>query len=219
MIENVTAEIAAFFLWLLNITINSTIRLKVLNKETIDRIHKQGKQIIFAFWHGQSFPLFYYYRNKKMCILPITSLRGKILSLFAKKYGFFTVSYPEFGSPGERIQSTQKVLKTIKEGYDLALAVDGPPDPKYHKVNPGVLYFSQKTGYSLIPIGVYMKRKITLFWRWDKYEIPLPFSRVVIAFGEPFEIPAELDVTELKKKTKELEERLLDINNIAAKSI
>lgn len=215
MLESLVAEIAGFFFWLSNITINSTLRLKIVNHQIIDKIHQQGKQIIFASWHGQFFPAVHYFRHKKMCIIPITSLRGKIIASVAKKYGYQIIPYPEFGSPGERIQSAQKMLKTIREGFDMALAVDGPPKPEYHKVNPGVLFFAQKTGSRLVPLGICMKRKITLFWRWDKYEIPLPFSRVVFTFGEPFEIPAELEVAELEKKTRELKEKLNKINQTA----
>lgn len=219
MFENLIAEIAGFLYWLLNIIINSTLRLKIINEEIIGKIHQQGKQIIFASWHSQFFPAVYYFRHRKMCVMPITSLRGKIIASVAKKYGYQIIPYPEFGSPGERIQSAQKMLKTIREGFDMALAVDGPPKPEYHKVNPGVLFFSQKTGYGLVPLGICMKRKITLFWRWDKYEIPLPFSKVVFAFGEPFEIPAELEVAELEKKTRELEEKLNRINQIAKQAL
>ncbi len=209
------AEIAGFLFWLANIIICSTLRLKAINLETLDKIHRQGKQIIFASWHGQFFPGIHFYRRWKMCLLPITSLRGQIVASLTRKYGYRVIPYPEFGTPGERIKSAQKVLQTIKEGFDLALVVDGPPEPRYHKVNPGVLYFSQKTGYPLVPVGIYMERKMTMFWRWDKYEIPLPFSKVVIAFGEPFDVPTELEAAELKKKTKELEEQLHRINETA----
>ena len=215
MFENLIAEIAGFLYWSTNILINHTIRLKIVNKEIIDKIHKQGKQIVFASWHGKFFPAVHYFRHRKMCVMPITSLRGKIVASVGKKYGYQIIPYPEFGSPGQRIQSTQKMLKTIREGFDMALAVDGPPKPEYHKVNPGVLFFSQKTGNRLVPLGIYMEKKIVLFWRWDKHEIPLPFSKVVFAFGEPFEIPDELSVLELEKKTKELEEKLFRAGEIA----
>ena len=60
-----------------------------------------------------------------------------------------------------------------------------------------------------------MKRKVTLFWRWDKYEVPLPFSEIVIAFGEPFRVPAGIDAVELEKKTAELKARMDQIHQTA----
>lgn len=215
MLENLIAEIAGFFFWLLNISINKTVRFKIINKEIVNKSHLEGKYIVFAGWHGQFFPFTYYFRNSKMCILPITSFRGKILLCLARKYGYRIIPYPESGTPGERIQSAQRTLTAIKEGFDLSLAVDGPPKPEYHKVNPGVLFFSQKANSPLVPIGIYMKKKITLFWRWDKYEIPLPFSEVVIALGEPIFAPDGMGVTELEKKTKELEKILNRTGEIA----
>ena len=219
MFENLIAEIAGFLFWLINLLINRTLRFQIVNEEIIDKVHGQGKQIVFASWHAEFFPAIYYYRNKKLCLLPITSIRGKILTALGKRFGYQIIPYPEFGTPGERIQSAQRMLKIIREGHDMALVVDGPPKPAYHKVNPGVLFFSQKTGNPLIPVGIYMKRKFTMFWRWDKYEIPLPGSTVVIALGEPFEVPAELDVIELGEKTKELEEKLNRAGGIAKQAL
>ena len=215
MLENIIAKIIGFLLWLLNISINSTVRLDTVNEEIIAKTHQQGKKNVFAFWHGLSFSAMYYYRNQKACIMPISSLQGKILANFANKLGYKIAPYPESGTPGKKIQSTKKLLKTIREGYDLTLAVDGPPEPRYHKVNPGVLFFSQKTGFPLVPVGIYYKTKLTCFWRWDKYQIPLPGSRAVMAFGEPFEVPDKLDLVELEKKTKELEEEILKANDQA----
>jgi len=219
MFENLIAEIVGLFYWLANIIICSTLRLKVINLEAVNTVHRQGKQIIFASWHGQFFPGAYFFRRWKMCILPITSLRGQIIASLGRKYGYCIIPYPEFGTPGERIQSAQRVLRTIKDGYNLALAVDGPPQPLYHKVNPGVLYFAQKTGYPLIPVGFHIERKMTMFWRWDKYEIPLPFSRMAIALGEPLMVPADLEVVELKKTTRNLEEQLHKTSEIARQTL
>lgn len=216
MLENIFARIIGFLYWVGNFTLNSTLRFKTVNAEILDKIQEQGKQAIFASWHGQFFPASYYYRNRKMLMIPIETLRGKILRVGAEIYKYKIIPYPEGGTPGERIKAVSEILKTIQEGFNLFLLVDGPPEAKYHKVNPGVLYFSQKSGYPLIPAAVYMEKKITLFWRWDKFEIPLPFSQVVFAFGEPFEVPAGLEVADLQEKTQELE-KVLDKAGESAK--
>ena len=208
MFTKLIAEAAGALFWLANAIICRTLRTKIVNLEMVNKIHARRKRVIFASWHGKFFPGVYFYRRWKMCVLPITSLRGQIVASLARRYNYRVIPYPEFGTPGERITAVQKALRTVKEGYDLVLVVDGPPQPSYHKVNPGVLYFAQKTGYPLVPVGFHMERKITMFWRWDKYEVPLPFSRTVIVFGEPLTIPPDLDVVELEKTTKDLEEQI-----------
>ena len=151
MFEKLIAEIAGLFFWLINIAINRTTRFRILNKEIMNKTHEQSGNVVLAGWHGLFFPFTYYFRHTKTCILPITSLRGKILKSLGRRLGYRIIPYPEFGTPGERIQSVGKVLEALKEGFDLAMAVDGPPQPKFHKVNAGVLYFSQKSGSPLSP--------------------------------------------------------------------
>lgn len=159
--------------------------------------------MLFALWHGQTFPLFYWARHRKLCFFPTETWRGDVLAFLAKKYGYRTIRYPEEGTPLERAKYLAELQQTIKAGYDAAIAVDGPPPPlKWHKAKSGILFLSQKTGVPIVPVGIELGRKIVLFWRWDRYEIPLPFSEVKIIFGKPF--VAEEGVT-----TSELEELLI----------
>jgi len=165
-------------------------------------MNEPAGQALFATWHGQSFPLFYWAQHRKLCLLPIETWRGETIAYLAEKYGYRTVRTQEKGTPLERSKSLSELINIIKEGYEAAIAVDGPPEPMiYHKAKPGILYLSQKTGIPIVPVGIRMKKKIILFWRWDKYEIPLPWSEVEINFGKSF-------VAGEKTTTQELEESL-----------
>jgi lysophospholipid acyltransferase (LPLAT)-like uncharacterized protein len=37
-------------------------------------------------------------------------------------------------------------------------------------------------------VRVGMRRSIHLKWRWDNYELPLPFSHAVITLSDPFHV-------------------------------
>ncbi|OGB88811.1 hypothetical protein A2625_02060 [candidate division WOR-1 bacterium RIFCSPHIGHO2_01_FULL_53_15] len=185
----------SWFFWLLNLLICSTLSYKILNEP-------KG-QALFAVWHGKSFPLFYWARHRKLCLFPVETWRGDVIAYLAKKYGHKTVRFLEKGTPLERSKNLEKLIQIVANGYGAAVAVDGPPRPLiYHTARPGILYLSQKTGVPVVPAGIKMKRKIALFWRWDRYEIPLPWSEVEINFGRPF-------VAGEKTTTRELEELLL----------
>jgi hypothetical protein len=43
---------------------------------------------------------------------------------------------------------------------------------------------------------------------WDRYIIPLPFSRVVIMHGEPIFVPRQLTAERMEEKRVQLEEAL-----------
>ena len=190
-----------FFGWMFfifNRVICSTLNYKIENEP-------RG-QSLFAFWHGKSFPLFFWGRHRKLCLFPTTGWRGDLIDYLAKKYGYQTIRFTEKATPLERSVNLEKLIEIIRQGYDVALAIDGPPKPLiYHKAKPGILFLSQKTGVPIVPVGIKIKSKVVLFWRWDRYEIPLPWSKVELFFGKPL-------VTSGETTTQELEEVLLEID-------
>jgi len=219
MFENLIAEVLGFLYWLSNLVVCRTIRFRVVNARVIEDTHERGQRALIAGWHGKFFPAVHLFRGKKICMLPVLTLRGKILASSARLLRFKTVHYPESGKPGERIAAVNKILNVLKkEGYDSYLLVDGPPRLEYHRSNPGLLFLSQKTGFPLVPIGIHMQRKATLFWRWDKFEVPLPFSSVTIALGEPFQVPDNIETAELDNITRELDGRIERAEAMAAQA-
>jgi len=190
-------RIIAWFYWLFNLIICSTLKYKIIDEP--------AHQAIFALWHGQTFPLFFWAQHRKFCIFPTAIWRGEIITYLAEKHGHRTVRFIEKGTPLEIGKALFAFIKNIREGCDAAIAVDGPPKPLHRSVKPGILFLSQKTGIPIVPAGINMKRKVILFWRWDRYEIPLPWSEVEIKFGKPF-------IADEKTTTQELEELLLQLS-------
>lgn len=43
---------------------------------------------------------------------------------------------------------------------------------------------------------------------WDAFMIPLPFTRVIFAYGEPVRVPREVDETALEKLRRQVEDGL-----------
>jgi lysophospholipid acyltransferase (LPLAT)-like uncharacterized protein len=94
----------------------------------------------------------------------------------------------------------------VKQQISPAIAPDGPRGP-VHECKPGAVLLSQLTGKPIVPVSVAASRT----WRlntWDQFEIPLPFSRVAIAFGEPFKVPRGTDAEGILRLQAELAERL-----------
>jgi lysophospholipid acyltransferase (LPLAT)-like uncharacterized protein len=94
----------------------------------------------------------------------------------------------------------------VKQQISPAIAPDGPRGP-VHQCKPGAVLLSQLTGKPILPVSVAASRT----WRlstWDQFEIPLPFSRVAIAFGEPFKVPRGTGADGIRRMQAELAERL-----------
>jgi lysophospholipid acyltransferase (LPLAT)-like uncharacterized protein len=67
---------------------------------------------------------------------------------------------------------------------------------------PGAILLSQMSQRPIVPMA-YVASRATLF-NWDKFVIPWPFSRIVIAIGPPRQVPRTIKPAELEPLQKEL---------------
>src|SRR6185295_20320325 len=87
-------------------------------------------------------------------------------------------------------QALRGIVRRVRAGRDAALTVDGPKGPP-RAVQPGIVQLARLTGAWILPITFSSSRPRFLA-SWDRYLLPKPFSRNVVAYGEPFPIPAEM---------------------------
>jgi hypothetical protein len=66
---------------------------------------------------------------------------------------------------------------------------------------------AQITGKPILPVSVAAAHAIR-FRTWDRFELPLPFSRVVIAYGEPVKLPRSVTPEALPRLQEEMAARL-----------
>lgn len=94
----------------------------------------------------------------------------------------------------------------VKQEISPALTPDGPKGP-LHEFKPGAVMLAQLTGKPILPVSVAASHAFR-FPTWDRFELPLPFSRVVIAYGEPVKMPRGIDAESLARLQQEMAGRL-----------
>ena len=194
--------------WGLNYLICSTLKYKVTNASE--------SPVLYALWHGQSFPVFYWARNRRVCIHPTDNWRGDVLTYLGEKYGYKIVRFLERGTPLERSENLVHLMKYFSQGYSAAIAVDGPPKPMiYHKAKPGIFFLSQQSNLPVVPVRINMKKKITLTRRWDKFEIPHFFTMAKIVYSEPLNIDPKLSYEETSVIISQCESELNNLQQQA----
>lgn len=194
LIKFLEEKILSYVAWFIIQIICRTIRIKRINYEKIKTI----KSKIFAFFHGEQFLLIFAHKYDNIVIMTSLSRDGELQTKILKKFGYDIVR----GSSSKKGSSsgTLALIEKIKSGKSCALTVDGPRGPGF-KVKPGVIFLSQKTHSPIIPVRVYIERKIQLK-NWDKYIIPLPFCNAYIVYGMPVYIREEDNI---RDKAEELE--------------
>ena len=94
----------------------------------------------------------------------------------------------------------------VRQEISPALTPDGPKGP-LHEFKPGAVMLAQLTGKPILPVSVAASHAFR-FPTWDRFELPLPFSRVVIAYGEPVKMPRGIDAESLARLQQEMAGRL-----------
>jgi lysophospholipid acyltransferase (LPLAT)-like uncharacterized protein len=100
-----------------------------------------------------------------------------------------------------------ELAQFAEQGYDVALTPDGPRGPRY-VCKEGAVYLAQLTGLGIVPACYHLEWKISLK-SWDRFQIPLPFSRVTVTFGEPLAVPRDASDEAREALRRELDRRLL----------
>ena len=171
-------------------------------------------QGIYCVWHNR-LPLClkaYYGHVKKHNQTP-----GMAAMVSASKDGGFLAAIlegfavqPVRGSSSRRGSQALRELTTWAErGYDLAITPDGPRGPCY-VVQDGVMSLAQLTGFPIMPVSYHLGWKIRLK-SWDRFQIPLPFSRCEMIYEKPIFVPRDASDSDREALRQQLERTLREI--------
>jgi lysophospholipid acyltransferase (LPLAT)-like uncharacterized protein len=204
------ARLLSFIGWMIMLLWSSTVRIRFVDRSIPEGLHAQGKNVIYAFWHGRQFLLFYAYRNTGVVIPASESRDGEIQAGIIGRFGLGVV---RGSSKRKGAQALLGLVDALRSGKDIAIAVDGPRGPVY-EVKQGITYIAGKLGIPIVPLSVAAKRAWVLEKIWDKYLLPVPFTKCVILYGEPIIVNGTGE-EELENKRKQL---TASLNAIMAKA-
>lgn len=169
---------------------------------------------IFCAWHNRlPLSLFMYHgfmrahgRTPRLAAIVSASRDGAMMTRVAELFGV----QPVRGSSSRRgAQAMLELASYAAQGYDIALTPDGPRGPRY-VCKEGVLSLAQLTGLTIVPVSYHLGWKICLK-SWDRFQIPLPFSRVTVSFAEPLAVPRDVSAEGREALRRELDQRLLAV--------
>jgi lysophospholipid acyltransferase (LPLAT)-like uncharacterized protein len=143
-----------------------------------------------------------------LAALVSASKDGALLARILEDFGVQAVR----GSSSRRgPQALLELTTWADRGYDLAITPDGPRGPCYG-VQEGVMSLAQLTSLPVVPVSCELRPKIRLR-SWDRFQIPFPFGKCVIRFGEPIRVPREAPDAEREALRLELERRLRELTS------
>lgn len=185
-----------------------------LRMEAVDRcgLTRRGDDkldfpIIWCAWHNRVLGLAIackrIFPHRDGVALTSASHDGAALAAAVKVIGVEAIR----GSSSRRGSAALKQLvRAVRGGQDVGVTPDGPRGPRY-ELSPGLVKLAQVTQAPVMGFHIHYSRAIRLK-TWDRFVIPLPFSKLTITFDELISVPRALDDAALEEKRKEIEEMM-----------
>jgi lysophospholipid acyltransferase (LPLAT)-like uncharacterized protein len=179
MKQKIISHLIYYFIRLINFTYR--YEFVGLENKKIARSHHPKGAFVFAIWHQNLIPGILAHGDEQYTMIISESKDGEIVAVTCEKLGHKP-------SRGSSTRGGKKALiemvKNVKSGIPGALTVDGPKGPA-HIVKPGVIELARLAQCAIVPMSPYAKSFWVLKKSWDKFRIPKPFTKIVIAIGEP----------------------------------
>jgi lysophospholipid acyltransferase (LPLAT)-like uncharacterized protein len=193
---------------------------KVIGSDVADKVvADRDRSYVPVYWHGHQIPGSHLIRDWirrgfKAGFVISASVDGEVPAAIAKAWGAEVIrgSAQETGALVLR-----DAVEMMKRGVSIVTMSDGPLGPK-HQIKTGTVLVARMGDAPLVPIACAASRAWTTN-TWDSFIIPKPFARIVIAVGEPIEVPRGLPANGLEDKRDEMQaamEALLEEAEAAA---
>jgi lysophospholipid acyltransferase (LPLAT)-like uncharacterized protein len=176
--------------------------------EHLDRVTRDGRPPIFAFWHGRILSATLYFRNRGIIVITSENFDGEWIARIIRRFGYGTAR----GSTSRGgVRALVQLRRDMADGRPAAFTVDGPRGPA-RVAQPGALWLAGATGNPIVPFHIEAREYWTVK-SWDRHQIPKPGSDVAIAIGAPIEVDGTTDEAvdasrqQLERVLSQLEER------------
>jgi len=186
----------------------SLIRVQTLHEDALLQFLEIGSKAVAAVWHQRFLGALGYvtkFRYLSLSIMISMSRDGDWIAPVVRWLGLRPVR-------GSSTRGGKEALAAMVQDlaqHQVALhIVDGPRGPK-GVIKAGLIRLAQLSKAAIIPIHISVDRA----WvtrSWDRFLIPKPFSRILVHFGEPIDVPEQMDSETFEALRRKVEKEMID---------
>jgi lysophospholipid acyltransferase (LPLAT)-like uncharacterized protein len=179
-----------------------TARVEVKGWDQVVGALANGRPTIFVAWHGQTHLVYPLIKSRvnltRMVMVVVADHRRHVLETFTRAVGAepFPVSMADQTLAGAR--SVMGLIQALRAGKISYVTPDGPDGPP-RVAKPGVAFIASRAEAQLIPMGAHSEVCYRLR-RWDRYALPLPFSRIAVVVRAPIPVSRGTDRSGLLRR-------------------
>lgn len=189
---------------------------KIIGDEHALKLIAKGEPLIPCYWHQMHIFGAWYMRKLqkrglKIGFLISPSVDGEISAKLVQSWGAVAIRGSSNRTGARALKDMYNTI--IKDKVSPVTTSDGPTGP-VHEFKQGAVMLAQLTQAPMLPIAYAASR----YWElktWDKFIIPKPFSRIVIAISEPHHIAKKLSAEEMESERIKMEKDMNDLILVA----
>lgn len=167
--------------------------------------------ILAAIWHQDVIVAASVFRDSG-AVVPVSRSRdGTHISAVMRHLGLGDPTRGSSSRGGTR--ALRGLVRAIRAGGAVAMMIDGPKGPP-RVAKPGILAAARLSGEPVLPVALVARPRIR-FRSWDRTQLPLPFARMVIGWGQLLPVAREASEQDEEAARLELETRLTRLRDAA----
>ncbi len=184
-----------------------TCRIRpVLGAGPIQELLAKGEPFIPCYWHQRHIFCTYYMfqlhkRGLKLGFLVSPSVDGEVPAEIMREWGAQIVRGSHTRTGAQALRDLFQLIR--KDKVSPVNTPDGPTGP-LHELKAGTVKLAQITQVPIVPLS-YAAKHVWMLKTWDRFMIPMPFTEIQIAIGDPQRVPAKLTDDEFEVERQRLE--------------
>jgi hypothetical protein len=169
----------------------------------LDEEMAPGRPFVAVSWHQDILFTLDFFRRRSIVVMVSRSKDGELVADTLHRLGYRTVRGSS--SAGGR-EALHELVDRLRAGSGTAIIADGPRGPAgVSKI--GCVVAARETGAPILPISASVEPCVRLR-NWDRTAIALPFSRVVLGFGDPIRVPMDATREDCERWRDVVDERM-----------
>jgi lysophospholipid acyltransferase (LPLAT)-like uncharacterized protein len=188
---------------------------RIVGDEHLTAALAKAPSLIPVYWHQhQLFCTRYLLQRRSRGIMPgwliSPSVDGELGAMMVTRIGARAIRGSSSHTGARALRDYYLAL--VKENVSPVVTPDGPKGPRF-KFKPGAILLAQMSGRPMLPMAYAASRAWLI--KWDKFVIPVPFSKISIAVGEPRYVARVLGAAAMEALQREMEQELLRLYQVA----
>jgi len=177
---------------------------------TLEAMRERGAfPCVGVFWHSRLVWAAIAFRGGDYAVMVSDHRDGELIGRIVGSWGTRTLEGSSRRGGIEALRAAQRLLAS---GISVGVAPDGPLGPS-EVAKEGAVALASLSARPIVPFSYAASAALTLS-TWDRLRLPMPWSRVAVAFGEPIAVPAGLDAAGIEAHRRALDAELVRLGAV-----